>query len=313
LRINCEGVICICAQAGLLSELKTVLPVSCLFAGCGDAQAVEEATARGLEPIAWTAVNWLENEDIEIAKILARIKDSAIEGGRVGLGLEPVQINPLAREGKIKRIFPVYRLAEKLVGIPRHLGVHCGGIVVTPSPVCRIAPLEWANKGVIITQYDKDAAEAVGLVKIDLLGNRALSTVNEAIQIVRSDRNSKYRMVPDVGLVSASGGSAPRPLAFSALSQQQAGSAVHTVLAARGCRGRPADPTVQEPEDSQYDGLYDKLSVPSCHWPQATNLHCTTASGVLPTELPMPGNLHRHPRPEFLLSQCAFRDTIGIS
>ena len=54
------------------------------------------------------------------------------------------------------------------------------------DPVCEIAPLERANKGVIITQYDKDAAEAVGLVKIDLLGNRSLSTVNEAIQIVNA-------------------------------------------------------------------------------------------------------------------------------
>ncbi len=95
----------------------------------------------------------------------------------------------MSRAGKIKRTSPVYRLAEQLVGIPRHLGVHCGGIVVTPGPVSRIAPLERANKGVIVTQYDKDAAEAVGLVKIDLLGNRSLSTVSEAIEIISAGRN----------------------------------------------------------------------------------------------------------------------------
>ncbi len=109
---------------------------------------------------------------------------SALRDAGRALGLEPVQINQLARERKIKSTSPVYRLAEKLLGIPRHFGVHCGGIVVTPYPVCHIAPLQRAHKGVVITQYDKDAAEAVGLVKIDLLGNRALSTVNEAIQIV---------------------------------------------------------------------------------------------------------------------------------
>lgn len=112
-----------------------------------------------------------------------RLRGAIRDAGRA-LGLEPVQINQLTRGGKVKKTSPVYRLAENLVGIPRHLGVHCGGIVVTPYPVSHIAPLERANKGVIITQYDKDMAEAIGLVKIDLLGNRALSTVNGAIRII---------------------------------------------------------------------------------------------------------------------------------
>ena len=72
-------------------------------------------------------------------------------------------------------------LAKRLMGIPRHLGVHCGGLVITPEPVARLAPLERAAKGVVVTQYDKDAAEAAGLVKIDLLGNRSLSTVHETV------------------------------------------------------------------------------------------------------------------------------------
>jgi DNA polymerase III alpha subunit len=74
--------------------------------------------------------------------------------------------------------------------VPRHLGVHCGGIVITPAPVRDIAPLERATKGVIVTQYDKDAAEAVGLIKIDLLGNRALSTVNGAVNIISKRQNT---------------------------------------------------------------------------------------------------------------------------
>jgi len=114
---------------------------------------------------------------------------SAIRDTARALGFEPAQINQLAKQDdgsaipdrESKTGSPLFRLAERLVGIPRHLGVHCGGIVITPCPVRDIAPLERANKGVIITQYDKTAAEAVGLVKIDLLGNRALSTVNEAV------------------------------------------------------------------------------------------------------------------------------------
>ena len=100
------------------------------------------------------------------------------------LDLEPGQINELVRKRKTDSGAAVYRLAEKILDVPRHIGVHCGGIVITPSPVSNIAPLEPAAKGVVVTQYDKDAAEAVGLIKIDLLGNRSLSTVNETLQII---------------------------------------------------------------------------------------------------------------------------------
>jgi DNA-directed DNA polymerase III PolC len=124
---------------------------------------------------------------------------SAIRDVARALGWEPAHINQLTREGKIKSTSPVYRLAEKLIGVPRHLGVHCGGILVTPTPVCELAPLQRANKGVIIAQYDKDTAEAVGLVKIDLLGNRSLSTVDETIRLVnrRPHTNSEFNFDPD--------------------------------------------------------------------------------------------------------------------
>lgn len=125
-----------------------------------------------------------------------RLRSAIRDAGRA-LGLEPVQIHQLSRGGKVKKTSPVYRLAASLIGIPRHLGVHCGGIVVTPCPVSHIAPLERAHKGVVITQYDKDAAEAIGLVKIDLLGNRALSTVNGTIRIIDRHRNDKTDLTFD--------------------------------------------------------------------------------------------------------------------
>jgi DNA-directed DNA polymerase III PolC len=70
--------------------------------------------------------------------------------------------------------------ARRLLGRPRHLSVHPGGIVITPEPIENYVPLQRAAKGVVITQFEKDAVEQIGLVKIDLLGNRALSTVSEA-------------------------------------------------------------------------------------------------------------------------------------
>jgi DNA-directed DNA polymerase III PolC len=72
--------------------------------------------------------------------------------------------------------------ARRLLGRPRHLSVHPGGIVITPGPIENYVPLQRAAKGVVITQFEKDAIEQIGLVKIDLLGNRALSTVSESLR-----------------------------------------------------------------------------------------------------------------------------------
>ena len=77
--------------------------------------------------------------------------------------------------------------ARRLLGRPHHLSLHPGGVVVTPGPIEDYVPLEWAAKGVVVTQFEKDAVERVGLVKIDLLGNRALATVDEARKWVAVD------------------------------------------------------------------------------------------------------------------------------
>lgn len=78
----------------------------------------------------------------------------------------------------------IRRFAQELAGFPHHLSVHCGGVVITPDPIFRHAPLHRSEKGVVVTQYDKNGVEAVGLVKLDLLGNRAVSTIREAVDLV---------------------------------------------------------------------------------------------------------------------------------
>ena len=69
------------------------------------------------------------------------------------------------------------------MGRPHHLSLHPGGIVLTPEPIEEHVPLQTVPKGVIMTQLDKDGVERVGLVKIDLLGNRRLGTLEEALRI----------------------------------------------------------------------------------------------------------------------------------
>jgi DNA-directed DNA polymerase III PolC len=84
------------------------------------------------------------------------------------------------------------RAAESLVGVPRHLSVHPGGIVITPSPLTDYVPVERAAKmladypdlPVPVIQFEKDGTEDAGLVKIDLLGNRSLAVIRDAIDAV---------------------------------------------------------------------------------------------------------------------------------
>jgi error-prone DNA polymerase len=84
------------------------------------------------------------------------------------------------------------RLAENLVGIPRHMSVHPGGVVITPTPLTDYVPVEPATKTladhpdlpVPVIQFEKDGTEDAGLVKIDLLGNRSLAVIRDAIDAV---------------------------------------------------------------------------------------------------------------------------------
>ncbi len=76
--------------------------------------------------------------------------------------------------------------AARLEGMPRHLSVHCGGVVVTPDSLPERVPVERAAKGVPVIQWEKDGAEAAGLVKIDLLGNRSLAVIRDTLERLRA-------------------------------------------------------------------------------------------------------------------------------
>jgi len=74
--------------------------------------------------------------------------------------------------------------AATLLDAPRHYGLHPGGVVVAPGRITDLAPCQRATKGCIVTQFDKDAVEAIGLVKMDLLGNRALTVIDDCLRIL---------------------------------------------------------------------------------------------------------------------------------
>jgi error-prone DNA polymerase len=96
--------------------------------------------------------------------------------------------HPVYKDMDMKPPWPeIVHLAAKLEGYPRHLSVHCGGIVVVPDRIDRYVPVEIAPKGVPIVQWEKDQAEDAGLIKIDLLGNRSLAVIRDALAAIEEN------------------------------------------------------------------------------------------------------------------------------
>lgn len=84
----------------------------------------------------------------------------------------------------------IVRYASRLANFPRHLSIHPGGIVITPTKVTNYCALEYAkNKGLglIITQPDMYSIEDLGLIKIDLLSQRSLGVLRDTINMI--DKN----------------------------------------------------------------------------------------------------------------------------
>ncbi len=75
--------------------------------------------------------------------------------------------------------------AQAITGTPRYMSVHPGGVVITPNPINTYVPIERAPKGVPLMQWEKDATEEAGLVKIDLLGNRSLGVIRDSIESIK--------------------------------------------------------------------------------------------------------------------------------
>ncbi|OGV74719.1 MAG: hypothetical protein A3K19_32945 [Lentisphaerae bacterium RIFOXYB12_FULL_65_16] len=141
---------------------------------------VDIADNRREQVIRYCYQRWGEKHVAMIATILTyRTRSAVRDAGRI-LRLPPAAVAAFLDTGApIANQDHLVRIAGRLVGLPRHLGVHCGGLLITPCPLTDVTPLTRAANGVVITQYEKDQAEAIGLVKMDLLGNSALSVIHE--------------------------------------------------------------------------------------------------------------------------------------
>lgn len=82
------------------------------------------------------------------------------------------------------RLPALLRLYHLAYGLPRHLGQHSGGMIVSDRPLDTVVPLENASMpGRVVVQWDKDDCEDLGIIKVDLLGLGMLSAIQDALTI----------------------------------------------------------------------------------------------------------------------------------
>ncbi|HUK53108.1 MAG TPA: DNA polymerase III subunit alpha [Candidatus Binatia bacterium] len=93
----------------------------------------------------------------------------------------------------------ILEVAERLDNFPRHLGIHPCGTVIAARPLTELIPLEVATKGIVVTQYDMNAVEALGLIKMDLLGQRGLTAVSLALDNIERATGTRpdFEAIPE--------------------------------------------------------------------------------------------------------------------
>ena len=73
----------------------------------------------------------------------------------------------------------------RLEGLTRHASLHAAGVVIAPRPIAELVPLYKTSKDEIVTQWDKDVIEELGLLKMDFLGLRTLTVIDDTLRLLR--------------------------------------------------------------------------------------------------------------------------------
>src|SRR3989449_3875854 len=138
------------------------------------ARAVIRDAGRGLD-IAYHEVD-------RIAKLVPAELDATVEKA-----LASVPSLRAAYEGdeKLRQLLDV---AKRLEGLARHASTHAAGVVISPRPIVEFAPLCTTKGDEVITQYAKDEIEKIGLLKMDFLGLKTLTLLEDCQVRVRADR-----------------------------------------------------------------------------------------------------------------------------
>ncbi|MCD8155583.1 MAG: DNA polymerase III subunit alpha [Clostridiales bacterium] len=100
-----------------------------------------------------------------------------------------LKMNPELRKAyeEQEEIHRLIDLAKRLEGLPRHTSMHAAGVVISQKSVDEYVPLSRASDGTITTQFTMTTLEELGLLKMDFLGLRTLTVIQNAVRLVEKD------------------------------------------------------------------------------------------------------------------------------
>jgi DNA-directed DNA polymerase III PolC len=126
--------------------------------------------------------------DTEISRVTAKLG----YGWRLKCIWKELAHHPRMRGVEFKEPWDeILHAAVQLEDHLNHLSVHCGGVVIVPDEIRRYCPVEISAGGLQVLQWEKDAVEDAGLVKIDILGNRSLAVIRDALALVEKNYGKK--------------------------------------------------------------------------------------------------------------------------
>ncbi|MDO5603888.1 MAG: error-prone DNA polymerase [Paracoccus sp. (in: a-proteobacteria)] len=126
----------------------------------------------------------------EVGKAMGLSQDvtAALSGqiwGYSGDGPDPERIRELGLDPRDRRLSQTLRLIGEIIGFPRHLSQHVGGFVITKGRLDELAPIEnAAMEDRTIIEWDKDDIDALGILKVDVLGLGMLTCIRKAFDLL---------------------------------------------------------------------------------------------------------------------------------
>jgi DNA-directed DNA polymerase III PolC len=100
---------------------------------------------------------------------------------------EALETLPELKNSPLQRKERLIRLAARLTGLPFQCSVHLGGVIVTPGEIKEWTPVGRSPQGLPVGQLDKDDVEALGLLKLDLLGLRMHTAIRKSLDILKEN------------------------------------------------------------------------------------------------------------------------------
>ncbi len=127
----------------------------------------------------------------EVGKVMGLSQDvtAGLSGqiwGMTNGGVDPERMRELGLDIKDRRLMQTIRLIGEIIGFPRHLSQHVGGFVITKGRLDELCPIEnAAMEDRTVIEWDKDDIDALGILKVDILGLGMLSCIRKAFDLMK--------------------------------------------------------------------------------------------------------------------------------